>query len=76
MGKAAVPVNMCILGTNLSMASQGRESKGKSVSRATITAIVVGKMVIMPLIGLVTVLFLKNYMWDIPPGKGVPLCVD
>eukprot|EP00586_Coscinodiscus_wailesii_P012878 CAMPEP_0172493668 /NCGR_PEP_ID=MMETSP1066-20121228/25667_1 /TAXON_ID=671091 /ORGANISM="Coscinodiscus wailesii, Strain CCMP2513" /LENGTH=48 /DNA_ID= /DNA_START= /DNA_END= /DNA_ORIENTATION= len=31
-------------------------------------AIIVGKMVVMPIIGISSVLFLKEYFWDVPDG--------
>lgn len=60
---------MCILGINLSIASKGRDGGAKQISSPTIAAVVIGKMVIMPLIGIATVVMLKNYAWYIPPGK-------
>lgn len=74
VGLAAVPINMAILGINLSLASQKKkvEEEGGGVSRATIVAIVIGKMVVMPTIGIVSALILKNYIWNIPDDIDAP----
>lgn len=67
VGQAAVPVNMIILGCNLSAAQQ-KKSSDKLLSMKTMMAMVIGKMVLMPIIGVSSVLFLKKYFWDIPDG--------
>jgi predicted permease len=60
---------MFILGINLSMALQMKPSTARSfVSGKTIAAIVVAKMIIMPCIGILSAIILKNYVWNIPDG--------
>lgn len=71
VGLAAVPINMCILGINLSLAAAQNNNKSlenshNRISSKTIASIVISKMVVMPLIGIVTALILKNYFWHIP----------
>ena len=68
-----MPDNMLILGCNLSASFQSfmearKKANGKvsAFSRKTISGIVVGKMIIMPIIGIGTVWILKNYILDIP----------
>jgi len=65
VGEAAVPLNMIILGCNLSVAAKSN-SKGNMLSKETILAVVVGKLIVMPIIGISSVLILKNYFWDVP----------
>ena len=75
VGLAAVPINMTILGCNLSLTSQrntGEDSIEKAVSRRTIAAIVIGKMIVMPVIGILSALILKNYIWSIPDDIDAP----
>lgn len=74
VGKAAVPINMAILGINLSLTSQPTKSDvtGNAVSRSTIVAIVIGKMIVMPIIGISAALLLKNYFWHIPDNIDGP----
>jgi predicted permease len=55
---------MCILGVNLSNAFHTKNT----ASCSTISAVVVGKMIVMPIIGILTTLVLKNYVLDIPSG--------
>ena len=70
LAKSAIPVNMCVVGVNLSIASQRRTSSSHSThaSPKTIAAVVIGKMLIMPLIGIITVWLLKTFVWEIPEG--------
>ena len=88
VGLTAVPINMMILGCNLSaslqetnflrkiqerrngstagvMAEEDGSNSGL-MSSATMAGIVVGKMVVLPFIGILTAWILKNYVWDIP----------
>lgn len=60
-----MPLNMCILGINLSSAAQTKNT----ASVSTICAVVVGKMIIMPIVGILTTLALKKYLLDIPASK-------
>ena len=83
VGLSAVPINMMILGCNLSASynSQmqkatpeiavegvGLHSPSNLLSKKTLIAIVVGKMLIMPLIGICLALFLEHFVLDIPDG--------
>lgn len=65
LAKSAIPVNMCVVGVNLSIASRRRGSD-EAASHKTIASVVIGKMLIMPLIGILTVFVLKSYFWHIP----------
>jgi predicted permease len=69
VGMAAVPINMMILGCNLS-ASQMKDHTLKHdpnmLSMRTMIWIVIGKMIIMPIIGILSAIILKLYVWDIP----------
>lgn len=73
VGLTAVPINMIILGCNLS-ASQTSREKMKDIGgtadtllpTATMIGIVIGKMIILPIIGITTSLILKKYFWHIP----------
>eukprot|EP00586_Coscinodiscus_wailesii_P008702 CAMPEP_0172521090 /NCGR_PEP_ID=MMETSP1066-20121228/292354_1 /TAXON_ID=671091 /ORGANISM="Coscinodiscus wailesii, Strain CCMP2513" /LENGTH=388 /DNA_ID=CAMNT_0013303947 /DNA_START=194 /DNA_END=1362 /DNA_ORIENTATION=+ len=76
IGQAAVPINMIILGCNLS-AAQMETNTDKLLSKETMMAIIVGKMVIMPIIGISSVLddtdklLSKETMMAIVVGKMV-----
>lgn len=74
VGEAAVPLNMMILGCNLS-ASYARSkaivetyddgtSKTKLFSRSTTLAIFIGKMIVMPIIGFFSAYVVREYYWD------------
>lgn len=65
LAKSAIPVNMCVVGVNLSIAAQ-RQGTKESASHKTIAAVVIGKMLIMPLVGVATVSILKTYFWNVP----------
>jgi predicted permease len=75
VGQAAVPLNMIILGCNLSASQFKQKSKTDAnddsslLSLNTMAAIVVGKMIVMPIIGILSVLLLNAYFWDIPTGN-------
>mgnify|MGYP000647163091 CR=1 FL=1 len=67
LAKSAIPVNMCVVGVNLNIASQRRGTcSTKNADGKTIAAVVLGKMLVMPLVGIVTVWFLKTFVWNIP----------
>jgi predicted permease len=69
IGGAAVPINMIILGYNLSLTSNGKKMDDAhvgSMSSATIFAIVIGKMIIMPLFGIASCLILKHHFLQVP----------
>jgi predicted permease len=65
IGRSAVPVNMAVLGVNLSIAAQSKASTAP-VNAKTVAAVVIGKMVVMPIIGVLTALFMDAYVWHIP----------
>jgi len=65
VGQAAVPLNMMILGCSLS-ASHLNDTKDQVLSNKTMLAIVVGKMLIMPAIGIASAVLFDRYIWDIP----------
>jgi len=82
VGVAAVPINMMILGCNLSasynsqknaagteIATEGARTPSNLLSRETMIAIVIGKMLVMPLIGVALALFLDRFVLDIPEGR-------
>lgn len=69
VGMAAVPINMAILGFNLSLASQekkGDDTLRNTFSRSTLAAAVIGKMIVLPIFGIVLTLILKQYILHIP----------
>jgi predicted permease len=70
IGQAAVPLNMCILGINLSSSFQSTAAK-EVVSSSTVLAVVVGKLIVMPVIGILTTLVLKKYLWTMADGTSV-----
>jgi len=67
VGQAAIPINMMILGSNLS-ASQMICDSSKLLSPATMGGIVVGKMIMMPITGIISVILLDKFVWTIPEG--------
>ncbi|KAL7516243.1 hypothetical protein ACHAWX_001275 [Stephanocyclus meneghinianus] len=68
IGQSAVPINMTILGINLSSTFQGKKSdcKGKMLPNQTMLAVIIGKMLVMPLIGITATWFLQQYFIDLP----------
>ena len=73
VGQAAVPINMMILGSNLSASHQLQQKTASNHPRGsslltpeTMTGIVIGKMLAMPFVGILTAYILKAYIWDIP----------
>lgn len=62
-GSASVPISMAILGVNLSLAA--RSDDHHFVSASTVTAVVLGKMVVLPLIGVASTLLLQQ-VWEVP----------
>jgi predicted permease len=71
VGQTAVPTNMLILGCNLSSSQytvaggQNYKSSGLLTTRSMI-GIVIGKMIVMPIIGILSGWILKTYFWHIP----------
>lgn len=74
VGQAAVPINMMILGCNLSASysasskntAAGRKVRDKVVlfSRSTTIAISVAKLIVMPIIGILSTALVKHYYWN------------
>jgi predicted permease len=72
VGNAAVPINMTILGINLSSTfkkkskEEEEKDKAKLLPNRTMLAVVFGKMVVMPILGIVSTWFLQRYYVDFP----------
>lgn len=74
VGQAAVPINMIILGVSLSKAFDGSSiNKSQLLPVNATISIIMGKMVIMPAIGICTTCLLNYYLLDIPEGIDGPL---
>lgn len=73
IGQAAVPVNMIILGCNLSSSINQYTGKDEKVckdglfSKSTLISIVFGKMILMPVIGILSAVFLRFFVLNVPP---------
>lgn len=65
IARSAIPINMVVLGVSLSITSQSRASAAP-VNAKTVAAVVIGKMVVMPIIGVLTALFMDAYVWHTP----------
>lgn len=59
VGQAAIPMNMAVLGINLSMTMSSEAKLSNSVDVKLVISVVVGKLIVMPLLGLLSVYFLK-----------------
>lgn len=68
VGQAAVPLNMMILGINLSKTLKSSCEKSQLLSTESTIAVILGKMVIMPIIGIFSTFLLRKYAWFIPKG--------
>jgi hypothetical protein len=67
VGTTAVPINMMILGCNLSSSiSTANSMTTNNLSMRTMIGIVLGKMILSPIIGIGSSLFLKSFVLDIP----------
>jgi predicted permease len=70
VGQTAVPINMMILGCNLSSSTHQKvtptDDSNDMLSMKSMIGIVIGKMVVMPMVGILSALFLKTYVLDIP----------
>ena len=67
VGQAAVPINMMILGCNLSASYNNSSKSGDGLlSPQTTISIVIGKMLVMPLIGMASAKIFRDYLWDVP----------
>lgn len=67
VGQAAVPINMIILGCNLSASTLSKKSASNAnlLSNKTTAAIVFGKMVLMPMLGILSCWILSLF-WKMP----------
>jgi predicted permease len=67
VGQAAVPLNMMILGANLSAAYRKETMTSPWVlERKTVIGIVLGKLLVLPLLGIILVWFLRTFCWSVP----------
>jgi predicted permease len=66
VGLAAVPINMIILGVNLSQSQLSSSPKSALLSTKTMISIVLGKMLVMPAIGVLSALLLRAFVLKIP----------
>lgn len=66
VGQAAVPINMIILGCNLSGSYSATIKKTELFSASTTIAIVVSKMIVMPIFGILSVIVFREYYWSLP----------
>jgi predicted permease len=83
VGEAAVPLNMMLLGCNLTsshrpahhgLSDHDREPwdvgrRDETLSTQSMIGIVVGKMIGMPLVGIASVLLFQEFIWDMPLGS-------
>lgn len=72
IGRVAVPMNMMILGCNLvpnKKTTSDMVSDGL-FSTPMMMGILIGKMVILPMIGIASVIILRKYFLDISPSIG------
>jgi predicted permease len=73
VGQSAVPINMIILGINLSSTFQKKSKKAvdadMELSNKTMIAVVVGKMIVMPVIGILSTWFLEHNYTPFPDGE-------
>jgi predicted permease len=67
VGQSAVPINMIILGCNLSASTLSKKSASNPniLSNKTTAAIVIGKMVLMPVLGILSCWILSLW-WKMP----------
>lgn len=66
IGLSAVPLNMMILGVNLSQSHLSDGLKSGLMSASTMVAIVVGKLIVLPIVGIASALICKNFLWNVP----------
>ena len=57
---------MIILGVTLAQSHLSSAPKSALMSSKTMAAIVIGKLVVMPSIGVLSAVICKNYLWNIP----------
>ena len=71
VGQSAIPINMMILGINLSSTFQEKSNTRNSsseieFSNRTMIAVVIGKMLLMPIIGILSTWFLEHNYTPFP----------
>ena len=70
VGQSAIPINMMILGINLSSTFQKNANTNASdeigFSNRTVIAVVIGKMLLMPIIGILSTCFIEHYFTPFP----------
>lgn len=66
VGLSAVPINMMILGVTLSQSHLSSGPKSALMSSKTMAAIVAGKLIVMPVIGVASALVCQRYIFNIP----------
>lgn len=72
VGQAAVPINMLILGCNLSNSFNRYTGKTEKTtmeglfSNRTLLGITFGKMVVLPIVGILSAIFLRLFVLDVP----------
>ena len=72
VGQAAVPINMIILGCNISSSQKSvipADGSDTLLPTRSMIGIVIGKMLILPIVGVLSCVILKHYFWSIPAGK-------
>jgi predicted permease len=69
VGLSAVPLNMMILGINLSKTLQSNCDQSQLLSRNSTIAVILGKMVVMPMIGICSTFLLRKYFYDVSDGE-------
>jgi predicted permease len=73
VGQSAVPISMIILGVYLSSTFQNKSKKAvdadMELSNKTIIAVVVGKMIVLPVIGILSTWFLERNYTLFPDGE-------
>jgi predicted permease len=75
LGQAAVPINMVILGSSLIPSNKKDVDDDMAIQmlpKRSMIGIVIGKMVVLPIIGVISCCILKRYIWSIPEGKKDP----
>lgn len=62
LGKSAIPINMAVLGANLSitMGCKKNMEKRKTINSSSIAAVVIGKLAVMPLVGFACVYIVEQ----------------
>lgn len=76
LGQAAIPINMTILGASLLPINKKRSDDTMhegDLSKESLFGIVIGKMVIMPIIGVISCSILRKFILSIPEGMQPPV---